>query len=195
IRSTRPRSRARSRPRRACRCRTAPRGPPRPRTTSGCRRRRWRRFSSEPLEVGEPDLDQRPDARLEAVLARDRERPLVALPDLLDRHALLQPVVARPEQVVDLRARLVLVHRRNRTAATLRAAMLAFFAVVHVLLSAALIGLVLMHSGRDTGLGGMGFTPASQGGTHIVERNLTRVTIVVALLFFGNTILLFRLLQ
>jgi preprotein translocase subunit SecG len=41
----------------------------------------------------------------------------------------------------------------------------------------------------------MGFTPASQGGTHIVERNLTRLTIIVALLFFGNTILLFRLLQ
>lgn len=73
--------------------------------------------------------------------------------------------------------------------------MLAVFAVIHVLLSAALIGLILMHSGRDAGLGGMGFTPASQGGTHIVERNLTRVTIVVALLFFGNTILLFRLLQ
>jgi preprotein translocase subunit SecG len=69
------------------------------------------------------------------------------------------------------------------------------FAVIHVLLSAALIGLIMMHSGRDTGLGGMGFTPASQGGTHIVERNLTRVTIVVALLFFGNTILLFRLLS
>jgi preprotein translocase subunit SecG len=73
--------------------------------------------------------------------------------------------------------------------------MLAVFAVIHVLLAAALIGLILMHSGRDAGLGGMGFTPASQGGTHIVERNLTRVTIVVALLFFGNTILLFRLLQ
>jgi preprotein translocase subunit SecG len=73
--------------------------------------------------------------------------------------------------------------------------MLPFFAVVHVLLAAALIGLVLMHSGRDAGLGGMGFTPASQGGTHIVERNLTRVTVVVALLFLGNTILLFRLLQ
>lgn len=73
--------------------------------------------------------------------------------------------------------------------------MLPTFAVIHVLLSAALIGLIMMHSGRDTGLGGMGFTPASQGGTHIVERNLTRVTIVVALLFFGNTILLFRLLS
>ena len=41
----------------------------------------------------------------------------------------------------------------------------------------------------------MGFTPASQGGTHIVEQNLTRVTIVVAVLFFANTILLFHLLQ
>jgi len=47
----------------------------------------------------------------------------------------------------------------------------------------ALIGLILMHSGRDTGMGGMGFTPASQGGTHIVERNLTRLTVVVAALF------------
>jgi preprotein translocase subunit SecG len=68
-------------------------------------------------------------------------------------------------------------------------------AVIHVLLSLALVGLVLMHSGRDTGLGGMGFTPASQGGTHIVERNLTRLTIVVAVIFGINTVLLFRLLS
>jgi preprotein translocase subunit SecG len=73
--------------------------------------------------------------------------------------------------------------------------MVSIFAVVQVLLSAALVGLVLMHSGRDTGLGGMGFTPQSQGGTHIVERNLTRVTIVIAVLFFLNCILLFRLLK
>ena len=73
--------------------------------------------------------------------------------------------------------------------------MLPVFSVIHVLLSASLVGLILMHSGRDTGMGGMGFTPASQGGTHIVERNLTRLTIVVAVLFFLNTILLFRLLQ
>ena len=73
--------------------------------------------------------------------------------------------------------------------------MLQFVAVLQVLLSIALIGLILMHSGRDAGLGGMGFTPTSQGGTHIVERNLTRVTIVVAVLFFTNTVVLFRLLQ
>jgi len=34
--------------------------------------------------------------------------------------------------------------------------MLQFFAVIQVLLSAGLIGLILMHSGRDAGLGGMG---------------------------------------
>jgi preprotein translocase subunit SecG len=72
--------------------------------------------------------------------------------------------------------------------------MLQVLAVFHVLVSFALIGLILMHSGRDTGLGGMGFTPASQGGTHIVERNLTRLTIAVAVIFFLNTIALFRLL-
>ena len=69
--------------------------------------------------------------------------------------------------------------------------MLGLFAVIQVLLSAALIGLVLMHSGRDTGFGGMGFTPASQGGQHIVEKNLTRLTVFVALLFAINTVVLF----
>ena len=73
--------------------------------------------------------------------------------------------------------------------------MLAFFAVVQVLVVVALISLVLMHSGRDAGMGGMGFTPASQGGTHIVERNLTRVTLVLAVLFFANSIALFHFLK
>jgi preprotein translocase subunit SecG len=68
---------------------------------------------------------------------------------------------------------------------------LGVLAVIQVLLSAALIGLVLMHSGRDTGFGGLGFTPASQGGQHIVERNLTRLTVVVALIFAANTVALF----
>lgn len=69
--------------------------------------------------------------------------------------------------------------------------MLSVLAVTQVLLSAVLIGLVLMHSGRDTGFGGLGFTPASQGGQHIVERNLTRLTVVVALIFAANTVALF----
>jgi preprotein translocase subunit SecG len=71
---------------------------------------------------------------------------------------------------------------------------IALFSVIHVLLAAGLIGLILMHSGRDAGLGGMGFTPTSQGGTHIVERNLTRLTVVLGVLFFANTVVLYRLL-
>jgi preprotein translocase subunit SecG len=73
--------------------------------------------------------------------------------------------------------------------------MLQVLAVLQVLFVMALIGLILMHSGRDAGMGGMGFTPASQGGTHIVERNLTRLTVVVAVLFFVNSILLFHQLK
>ena len=73
--------------------------------------------------------------------------------------------------------------------------MTSVLAVLQVLLVFVLVALVLMHSGRDAGMGGMGFTPASQGGTHIVERNLTRYTIVVAILFFANSVALFRYLK
>ena len=73
--------------------------------------------------------------------------------------------------------------------------MISVLAVLQVLIVFVLIGLVLMHSGRDAGMGGMGFTPASQGGTHIVERNLTRFTVVLAVLFFINSIALFHYLK
>ena len=72
--------------------------------------------------------------------------------------------------------------------------MVPVLAVIQVLLGFGMMALVLMHSGREAGLGGMGFTPASQGGTHIVERNLTRLTVVVGVIFFANTILLYRAL-
>jgi preprotein translocase subunit SecG len=70
----------------------------------------------------------------------------------------------------------------------------ALLPAVQVLLSIVLITLVLMHSGREAGMGGLGFTPHSQGGTHIVERNLTRLTVVVAGVFGLNTLVLFHLL-
>jgi preprotein translocase subunit SecG len=73
--------------------------------------------------------------------------------------------------------------------------MTSFLAVMQVLFVFALVALVLMHSGRDAGMGGMGFTPASQGGTHIVERNLTRFTVAIAILFFANSVALFHYLK
>ena len=72
--------------------------------------------------------------------------------------------------------------------------MLPVVSVFHVLVAFTLLTLVLMHSGRDTGFGGMGFTPQSQGGTHIVERNLTRLTVLVGVIFFLTTVALYRLL-
>ena len=73
--------------------------------------------------------------------------------------------------------------------------MLTFLAVTQVLIVVGMVSLILMHSGRDAGMGGMGFTPTSQGGTHIVERNLTRYTVLLAVLFFANSIALFRYLS
>ena len=73
--------------------------------------------------------------------------------------------------------------------------MLTFLAVMQVLIVVGMTSLILMHSGRDAGMGGLGFTPTSQGGTHVVERNLTRVTVVLSVLFFANSIALFRYLS
>jgi preprotein translocase subunit SecG len=48
-----------------------------------------------------------------------------------------------------------------------------------------------MHSGKDTGLSGM-LNPggSSYGGTAVMERNLTRLTILVAVIFTANVIAL-----
>ena len=72
--------------------------------------------------------------------------------------------------------------------------MTAVLVVVHSLISVLLIFLVLLHSGKDAGLSGafgVGSTSGSYGGsTAIVERNLDRVTVVVAILFFVTTFFL-----
>jgi preprotein translocase subunit SecG len=72
--------------------------------------------------------------------------------------------------------------------------MLPVVVFIQFIVCVGLVTLVLLHSGRDAGMGGMGFVPTSQGGTHIVERNLTRLTVVFAVLFFVNTVILYRLL-
>ena len=147
------------------------------------------------VEIRQPQLDERPYRVLDARIARSGERLLVALAHLLGRDALLEAVVAGHEQALDLCAGVVSGgHATRVTPGTMARRMVSVFAVLQVLLGAALVTLVLMHSGRDAGFGGIGFTPTSQGGTHIVERNLTRLTVVVAVLFTVNTIVLYRVL-
>ena len=86
----------------------------------------------------------------------------------------------------------------SRRTAPARAAKIA---AVHAVLSALqvfyaiiLIALILMHSGKDAGLSGaFGVGGGSQlGSGSLVERNLNRWTILFALLFVGNVILLLK---
>ena len=64
--------------------------------------------------------------------------------------------------------------------------------IVYVLASIALVVLVLLHSGKGGGLsdmfgGGMG---AAAAGSTVVERNLTRMTVLVSLVWIFLTVTL-----
>ncbi len=70
--------------------------------------------------------------------------------------------------------------------------LIAFF---HTLLCLALIGLILLHSGKGGGLssslgGGIGGTFS---GTTIMEKNLTRLTLIVVGLFALTNVVLYFL--
>lgn len=68
--------------------------------------------------------------------------------------------------------------------------------VVQVAICIALIFLILMHSGKDAGLSGafgVGSGQGSLGGGSLVERNLNRWTVLFALLFAVNTIVLLKI--
>jgi CheY-like chemotaxis protein len=67
----------------------------------------------EPVEVREPELDERAHALLEARLACHLERLEEALAGLLGGDTLLEPVVAGHEELLDPLPRLGLVHPRT----------------------------------------------------------------------------------
>lgn len=62
--------------------------------------------------------------------------------------------------------------------------------LIHVLQGVGLIGLVLLHSGKGGGLSDMfgGGVGAAAGGSTVMEKNLDRITIVVAVGFVFTTI-------
>lgn len=84
------------------------------------------------------------------------------------------------------------VVRPSVTRASFRKGLLVLYFLVglHVLVSVAMLGLVLLHSGKGGGLsdmfgGGMG--AAAQGST-VVEKNLDRLTVVMAVIFTFTTL-------
>ncbi len=65
-----------------------------------------------------------------------------------------------------------------------------------VLLAVIVIVLVLLHSGKDTGLSGafgVGTGAGPFGGGSLVERNLNRWTIFFSLVFVANVIVLLKI--
>jgi preprotein translocase subunit SecG len=74
--------------------------------------------------------------------------------------------------------------------------MTSILGVVQVFLSVVLVFLVLMHSGKDSGLSGafgVGTGAGPLGGGSLVERNLNRWTVVFAIAFVINTIVLIKI--
>lgn len=68
--------------------------------------------------------------------------------------------------------------------------------IVQVFLCVVLVFLVLMHSGKDSGLSGafgVGTGAGPFGGGSLVERNLNRWTIGFAIAFAVNTIVLIKI--
>ena len=64
--------------------------------------------------------------------------------------------------------------------------------VVHIAVSAALVFLILLHSGKGGGLSDMfgGTVGQAAAGSTVVERNLDRITITVAVIFAFTTLTL-----
>ena len=68
--------------------------------------------------------------------------------------------------------------------------------VTMIIISVVLILLVLLHSGKDSGLSGafgVGTGAGPFGGGSLVERNLDRWTIAFSILFVANVIALLKL--
>jgi preprotein translocase subunit SecG len=72
-----------------------------------------------------------------------------------------------------------------------------FLVVIHVIASLLLVLFILLHAGRGGGLseafgGGVG---GGLGGSNVMEKNLDRITIVTAAVFFITTMILVLRLQ
>ncbi|HYA68518.1 MAG TPA: preprotein translocase subunit SecG [Acidimicrobiales bacterium] len=64
--------------------------------------------------------------------------------------------------------------------------------ILHIIVSVALIFLILMHSGKGGGLSDMfgGSVGQAASGSTVVEKNLDRITVTVAIIFGFTSITL-----
>lgn len=71
------------------------------------------------------------------------------------------------------------------------------FSIALIVFSLLLMLLVLMHKGKGGGLSDMfgGGMQSSVGGSSVAERNLDRITVVIAVLWFASIIVLGLLIK
>lgn len=64
--------------------------------------------------------------------------------------------------------------------------------VIHVAVSVGLVVFILLHSGKGTGVSSLfsGAMPTASSGTGVIEKNLDRITIVLASVFSVTLLLL-----
>ena len=61
---------------------------------------------------------------------------------------------------------------------------------LQILLGFSVVVLVLLHDGKDAGLSGAFGVASGAGGTQVMQRNLTRLTVIIAIAFVINSIAL-----
>ena len=136
-------------------------------------------------EIRDAELDHRMGKLSQRGLARGRPRPA--------RRGDRDPARARP-------ARGTRARRRDGPLAASAplpfGPMEAILSGVQIILAVVVIVLILLHSGKDAGLSGafgVGTGAGPFGGGSLVERNLNRWTVVFALLFVVNVIVLLKI--
>ncbi|MDI6690136.1 MAG: preprotein translocase subunit SecG [Actinomycetota bacterium] len=71
--------------------------------------------------------------------------------------------------------------------------MLKFVIAIHIIVCLALIVIILLQSGRGTGLSSAfgGGLPSTFSGSTLIERNLFRITVALAIIFGVTSIILY----
>lgn len=75
--------------------------------------------------------------------------------------------------------------------------MIVFVEIVHAILAIGLIIAILLHSGKGTGLSSAfgGALPSTFSGTSIIEKNLNRITVILASAFGVTSLILYYVSQ
>lgn len=86
-------------------------------------------------------------------------------------------------------------HSQNTVYLWAMTVLVSIIIAIHIFVSIGLIFAILLHSGRGTGLSESfgGALPSSITGTSLIEKNLNRITVILATIFAFTSIALYLL--